>query len=62
MAAPEHEGRPDVAVYALTLQLPLEEKLQRGGVVGVIKTADGRWLHCQAHGGQPDFFISTREV
>lgn len=60
--APGYERRPDVGVAALTLQLPLEGKLHRGGVVGVIKTADGRWLHAQQHGAQPDFFISTREV
>ncbi|CAL8469831.1 g9373 [Coccomyxa elongata] len=62
VAAPGYERRPDVAVAALTLQLPLEGKLLRGGVVGVIKTADGRWLKAQQHGSHADFFISTREV
>ena len=42
-------------MHALTLQLPLEGKLLRGGVTGVIKTAHGRWLHCQQHGAAPDF-------
>jgi hypothetical protein len=51
-----------VAVYALTLQIPLEGKLCRGGIVGVIKTQNGEWIHCQQHGHQTDFFISTREV
>ncbi len=49
-------------MYALTLQLPLEEKVLRGGVVGVIKTADNRWIHSQQQGDHQDFFISTREV
>ena len=49
-------------LYALTLQLPLEGKLQRGGVVGVIRTADDRWLHAQLQGSFPDFYISTREA
>ncbi len=62
VSAPGYERRPDVRVAALTLQLPLEGKLRRGGVVGVIKTADGRWIHAQQHGAQPDFFISTREA
>lgn len=62
VAAPGYERRPDVAVAALTLQLPLEGKLLRGGVVGVIKTADGRWLKAQQHGSHADFFISTREA
>ncbi len=60
--APGYERRPDVSVAALTLQLPLEGKLLRGGVVGVIKTADGRWLKAQQHGSHADFFISTREA
>lgn len=60
--APQYEQRPDVAVYALTLQIPLEGRLMRGGIVGVIKTASGQWIHSQQHGHQPDFFISTREV
>jgi hypothetical protein len=60
--APDYARRPDVAVYALTLQLPLEGKLARGGIVGVIKTAGERWLHAQLHGSFPDFYISTREV
>lgn len=62
VAAPGYERRPDVSVAALTLQLPLEGKLLRGGVVGVIKTADDRWLKAQQHGAHADFFISTREV
>jgi len=52
----------DVTAHALTLQLPLEGKLLRGGVTGVLKTANGQWLHCQQHGAIPDFYISTREV
>ena len=59
---PEYLGRSDITAHALTLQLPLEGKLIRGGVTGVIKTKDGQWLHCQQHGAAPDFFISTREV
>ena len=62
MAAPGYERRADVAVATLTLQLPLEGKLARGGVVGVVRLADGRWLHAQAGGAQADFYISTREV
>ena len=62
MSAPEYTRRPDVAVYALTLQLPLEGKLRHGGVVGVIRTAHGRWLHAQLQGSFPDFYISTHEV
>ncbi len=54
--------RSDVTAHALTLQLPLEGKLLRGGVTGVLKTANGQWLHCQQHGAIPDFYISTREV
>ena len=59
---PGYTRRSDIAAHALTLQLPLEGKLLRGGVTGVIKTAQGRWLHCQQHGATPDFYISTREV
>ncbi|BDA43844.1 Alpha-glucan water dikinase, chloroplastic at C-terminar half [Coccomyxa sp. Obi] len=62
VAAPGYERRPDVSVAALTLQLPLEGKLLHGGVVGVIKTADDRWLKAQQHGSHADFFISTREI
>ena len=54
--------RSDATAHALTLQLPLEGKLLRGGVTGVLKTANGQWLHCQQHGAIPDFYISTREV
>ena len=61
-AAPGYERRADVAVATLTLQLPLEGKLARGGMVGVVKLADGRWLHAQAGGAQQDFYFSTREV
>ena len=59
---PGYARRTDIVAHALTLQLPLEGKLLRGGVTGVIKTAHGRWLHCQQHGAAPDFHISTREV
>ena len=59
---PASTNRPDIAAHALTLQLPLEGKLRRGGVTGVIKTARGQWLHCQQHGAARDFYISTREV
>ena len=59
---PGYTRRADICAQALTLQLPLEGKLLRGGVTGVIKTADGQWVHCQQHGAAPDFFISTREV
>ena len=59
---PGYTRRADICAQALTLQLPLEGKLLRGGVTGVIKTADGQWIHCQQHGAAPDFFISTREV
>ena len=62
VAAPGYERRADVAAATLTLQLPLEGKLARGGVVGVVKLADGRWLHAQAGGAQQDFYISMREV
>ena len=58
---PGYSDRSDITAHALTLQLPLEGQLMRGGVTGVIKTKDGQWLHCQ-HGAAPDFFISTREV
>ena len=60
--APGYSNRSDITLHALTLQLPLDGKLMRGGVTGVIKTKDGRWLHCQQDGTAPDFFISTREV
>lgn len=59
---PGYTHRADICAQALTLQLPLEGKLLRGGVTAVIKTADGQWIHCQQHGAAPDFFISTREV
>ena len=59
---PGYTRRSDIAAHALTLQLPLEGKLLRGGVTGVIKTAKGQWLHCQQRGATPDFYISTREV
>ena len=59
---PGYSRRSDITAHALTLQLPLEDKLMKGGVTGVIKTKDGQWLHCQQHGAAPDFFISTREV
>ena len=59
---PGYTHRSDITAHALTLQLPLEGKLLRGGVTGVIKTKDSQWLHCQQHGAAPDFFISTREV
>lgn len=59
---PGYTCRADICAQALTLQLPLEGKLLRGGVTAVIKTADGQWIHCQQHGAAPDFFISTREV
>ena len=59
---PGYNCRSDITVHALTLQLPLEGKLLRGGVTGVLKTANGQWLHCQQHDAIPDFYISTREV
>ena len=59
---PGYTRRPDITAHALTLQLPLEGKLLRGGVTGVIKTVHGQWLHCQQRDAAPDFYISTREV
>lgn len=59
---PGYGRRSDIVAHALTLQLPLEGKLLRGGVTGVIKTKHDQWIHCQQHGSMPDFFISTREV
>ena len=44
-------------------QVPLESLEAVGGVAGVIQTAGGRWLGCQAPGGgRADFFIDLREV
>ena len=59
---PGYNCRSDITAHVLTLQLPLEGKLLRGGVTGVLKTANGQWLHCQQHDATPDIFISTREV
>lgn len=43
--------------------MPLESLEAVGGVAGVIQTAGGRWLGCQAPGGgRADFFIDLREV
>lgn len=45
------------------VQVPLESLEAAGGVAGVIQTAGGRWLGCQAPGGgRADFFIDLREV
>lgn len=59
---PGYSSRSDIAAHALTLQLPLEGKLARGGITGVIQTRNDQWIHCQQRDTAPEFFISTREV
>ncbi|KAK9838302.1 hypothetical protein WJX81_003198 [Elliptochloris bilobata] len=60
---PGCEARQDIAVWAATLQVPLESLEAAGGLAAIIQTSSGRWLGCQAPGGgRADFFIDLREA
>ena len=59
---PGYEGREDVAAYALTLQLPLEGSMGKGGVKLVLRTTDQQWLGCSYQGSRHDVFISLQQV
>ena len=63
VAAPAYPSRPDIAVHAVTIQVPLEGTLQTGGIAFVLKTGQQQWLACRADGVlRSDFFVSTQEV
>ena len=63
VAAPGYPTRPDIAVHAVTIQVPLEGSLLTGGVAFVLKTGQQQWLACRAEGVlRSDFFISTQQV
>ena len=51
----------DKPVYALTLQLPLEEPASKGGVKLVLKTST-QWLGCVSRGSRHDMFVSLQKV
>ncbi len=61
--APGYPSRPDIAVHAVTIQVPLEGSLLTGGIAFVLKTGQQQWLACRAEGVlRSDFFISTQQV
>ncbi len=61
--APAYPSRPDIAVHAVTIQVPLEGSLLTGGIAFVLKTGQQQWLACRAEGVlRSDFFISTQQV
>ena len=63
VASPAYPSRPDIAVHAVTIQLPLEGPLHTGGIAFVLKTGQQQWLACRAEGVlRSDFFVSTQEV
>ena len=63
LAAPGYPSRPDIAVHAVTVQLPLQGPLLTGGIAFVLKTGQQQWLACRAEGVlRSDFFISTQQV
>ena len=63
VAAPAYPSRPDIAVHAVTIQVPLEGTLQTGGIAFVLKTGQQQWLASRAEGVlRSDFFVSTQEV
>lgn len=63
VAAPGYPSRPDIAVHAVTVKVPLEGSLQTGGLAFVLKTGQQQWLACRAEGvPRSDFFVSTQQV
>ena len=63
VAAPGYPSRPDMAVHAITMKVPLEGSLQTGGITFVLKTGQQQWLACRAEGVlRSDFFVSTHQV
>ncbi|DBA81104.1 TPA: COP9 signalosome complex subunit 8 [Trebouxia sp. C0005] len=63
VAAPGYPSRPDIAVHAVTIQVPLEGSLLTGGIAFVLKTGQQQWLACRAEGVlRSDFFISTQQA
>lgn len=47
--------------HALTLQLPLEGSVGKGGIKLVLRTPE-QWLGCTFHGTRHDMFISLQKV
>ena len=46
---------------ALTLQLPLEGSVEKGGIKLVLRTPE-QWLGCTFHGARHDMFISLQKA
>ena len=55
-------GEGDLHAHALTLQLPLEGALKRGGIKLVLRTQAGQWLACSYQGSHHDIFINLEKV
>ena len=62
VAVPGQEAKRGVVAHALTLQLPLEGPLRKGGIKLVLRTSDDQWLGCSFQGSRHDFFISLQQV
>ena len=63
LPAPGYPSRSDIAVHAITVQVPLQGSLLTGGIAFVLKTGQQQWLACRAEGVlRSDFFISTQQV